>query len=240
MEAAMITNLEALLRRRAIRDFDAVPVPPEAREQILRAAAAAPSSCNSQPYRLIWIETPERKKKAAELCMGQRAAKTASALVVAVADLEIWRQTNESELLWMRKAGFYDSKIQEYEKKAKFAKWFYRQGPLNILGAMKWTILKAIHPWKVIGMAPVTKQGLFKWATKSAALACENLMIAAEALGFNTCPMEGFDGVRLSNFLGLSRRTQEIVMVIAIGKKSAEHVDRPQWRRPLEATVTIL
>jgi nitroreductase len=89
-------------------------------------------------------------------------------------------------------------------------------------------------------MVPVTKQGLFKWATKSVALACENLMIAAEALGFNTCPMEGFDGVRLSNFLGLSRRTMEIVMVVALGKKSAKHVHQPQWRRPLETTVTIL
>ena len=236
----MVSNLEAVLQRRAIRDFDAVPIPSRTREQILRAAAAAPSSCNSQPYRLVWIETPEKKEKAAELCMGQRAAKTASVLVVAVADLGIWKLTTESQLQWMREAGFPEGKIREYEKKAKLAKWFYRQGPLNVLGGLKWAILKAIHPWKVIGTAPVTKQGLFKWATKSTALACQNLMIAAEALGFNTCPMEGFDGVRLSNFLGLSRRTQEIVMVIAIGKKSAEHVCQPQWRRPLKATVTIL
>jgi nitroreductase len=240
MEAAMMNNLEALLRRRAIREFDALPVPVNTREQILRAAAAAPSSCNSQPYRLIWIETPGKKGKAAELCMGQRAAKTASALVVAVADLGIWRLTNESQLQWMRTAGFPAGKIREYEKKAKFSKLFYLQGWGNIFGALKWSILTAIHPWKVIGMAPVTKQGLFKWAAKSTALACGNLMIAAEALGFNTCPMEGFDGVRLSKFLGLSRRTQEIVMVIAIGKKSAKHVDQPQWRRPLETTVTTL
>lgn len=236
----MISNLEAVLQRRAIRDFDAVPVPAETREQILLAAAAAPSSCNSQPYRLIWIETPEKKERAAELCMGQRAAKTASVLVVAVADLGIWRLTTESQLQWMREAGFPDGKIREYEKKAKFSKLFYLQGWGNVFGALKWAILAAIHPWKVIGMAPVTKQGLFKWATKSTALACENLMIAAEALGFNTCPMEGFDGARLAKFLGLSRRTQEIVMVVALGKKSAQHVHQPQWRRPLETTVTIL
>ena len=236
----MTSNLEALLQRRAIRAFDAVPVPSETREQILRAAIAAPSSFNSQPYRLIWIETPEKKEKAAELCPGQRAAKTASVLVVAVADLGIWRLTTESQLQWMREAGFPEGKIFEFEKKANLAKWFYVQGWGNILGAAKWAILRAIHPWKVIGMVPVTKQGLFKWATKGVALACGNLMIAAEALGFNTCPMEGFDGVRLSNFLGLSRRTQEIVMVIAIGKKSAKHVNQPQWRRALETTVTIL
>jgi len=236
----MTGTLEALLQRRAIRAFDAIPVPPEIREQILRAAVAAPSSFNSQPYRLIWIESLAKKTRAAELCLGQSAAKTASVLVVALADLGMWKTTGEDQLRWMRKAGFPDIKIREYERKAKFAKWFYVQGWFNAFGAVKWAILKAIHPWKVIGMAPVTKQGLFKWATKAAALACGNLMIAAEALGWNTCPMEGFDGERLSKFLGLSPQTQEIVMVIAIGKKSSAQVDQPQWRRPLEATVAIL
>jgi len=240
MKAATTSTLDALLQRRAIRAFDPVTVPPETRERILRAACAAPSSFNSQPYRLVWIETPEKKKKAAELCLGQTAAKSASVLVVAVADLGLWKTTSAGQLQWMREAGFPENKIAESETKAKFAKWFYRQGPLNLLGAVKWAILKAVHPWKVIGMVPVTKQGLFKWATKAAALACGNLMIAAEALGFSTCPMEGFDGVRLARFLGVSRRTQEIVMVIAIGKKSAKHVDQPQWRRPLEETVTVL
>lgn len=236
----MTSNLESLLQRRAIRAFDAVPVPSETREQILRAACAAPSSFNSQPYRLIWIETPAKKERAAELCLGQSAARTASVLVVAVADLGLWKETGEGQLQWMREANFSEEKIREYERKAKFAKWFYVQGWFNILGAAKWAILRTAHLWKVIGMVPITRQGLFKWATKATALACGNLMIAAEALGWNTCPMEGFDGVRLSKFLGLSRRTQEIVMVIAVGKKSTAHVDHPQWRRPLETTVTIL
>jgi nitroreductase len=65
-------------------------------------------------------------------------------------------------------------------------------------------------------------------------------MIAAEALGLNTCPMEGFDDLRLAQLVGLSPKNHEILMVIAVGKKSAEHLDRPQWRRPLESTVTVL
>ena len=72
-------------------------------------------------------------------------------------------------------------------------------------------------------------------------LACENLMIAAEALGLNTCPMEGFDGRRLSQYLGLSSRFHEIVMVIAIGKKSNAFIEPPQWRKQLlPPTVTVL
>ena len=42
------------------------------------------------------------------------------------------------------------------------------------------------------------------------------------------------------NFLALSTRYHEIVMVIAIGKKSTSYVGTPQWRRPLDATVTVL
>ena len=52
--------------------------------------------------------------------------------------------------------------------------------------------------------------------------------------------MEGFDGRRLSQYLGLSSQHHEIVMVIAIGKKSRAYTDPPQWRRPLSATVTVL
>jgi nitroreductase len=92
----------------------------------------------------------------------------------------------------------------------------------------------------VIGMPPLFQQDLFKWATKSTSLACQNLMIAAEALGMNTCPMEGFDNRRLSRYLHLSDRHHEIVMVIALGKKSSDYNEPPQWRRPLDATVTVL
>ncbi len=65
-------------------------------------------------------------------------------------------------------------------------------------------------------------------------------MIAAEALGLNTCPMEGFDGHRLGKFLELSRQDHEIVMVIAIGKKSQRHIDAPRSRRPMGMTVNCL
>lgn len=97
-----------------------------------------------------------------------------------------------------------------------------------------------LNLWMTIGMPPLSRQDVFKWATKGTSLACENLMIAAEALGINTCPMEGFDGRRLSKYLGLSPQDHEIVMVIAMGKKSHSYVDPPQWRRPLDATVTVL
>jgi nitroreductase len=140
----------------------------------------------------------------------------------------------------VRQRGFSRERVSEIERRGKFGKWFFIQGRFGVLGILKWIALRTVNLSRIIGMPPVSRQGLFKWATKSTSLACENLMIAAETLGLNTCPMEGFDGRRLSKFLGLSSRYHEIVMVIAIGKKSDADVAEPQWRRPLEATVTVL
>jgi nitroreductase len=236
----MTNVLEAIFSRRAIKVFDPVEIPAATREQILDAARVAPSSFNSQPYRFYWIESPGARKDAVPLCFGQSPAATASALVVAVADIASWKSTAQGELAWMRTTGFSPEKIAEAEKRAKLGKWFFLQGWFGVFGALKLLILRLMHLWMASGTIPVARKGMFKWAGKSAALACANLMIAAEALGLNTCPMEGFDDLRLAKFLGLSPRKHEIVMVIAVGKKSSQHIDRPQWRRPLEATVTVL
>ena len=236
----MDTLLDVILQRRAIRVFAPVAISPLLRRQILEAARSAPSSFNMQPYRFYWVESSGAKKTASAFCFGQMPAETASALIVAVADIGSWCFTTQCQLEWMRTAGLNEKKIADYEKKAKLVKWFFIQGWFGLLGLLKWIILRLLNLWKPFGLPPVSRQGLFKWATKNTSLACENLMIAAEALGLNTCPMDGFDGRRLGKLLGLSARYHEIVMVIAIGKKSPAHIDQPQWRRPLENTVVVL
>ena len=233
--------LEAIFQRRAVKVFAPAEISEEIREQILDAARHAPSSFNSQPYRFYWVGTAKEKTAVAKLCLRQMPAETASALVVAVADIGSLGATSQRQLEWMRSTSeFSEAKIRDYERTAKIGRILFMPGPFGIFGAVKWGMFWLLNLWKVMGMPPLFRRDLFKWATKSASLACENLMIAAEALGINTCPMEGFDGRRLSKYLGLSARYHEIVMVIAVGRKSPAYVETPQWRRPLDATVTIL
>jgi len=232
--------LEAILQRRAVKVFEPVEISSELRGQILNAARHAPSSFNMQPYRLYWVESAAKKALVAKLCMGQSPAATASALVVAVADIGSMPATTQGQLEWMRRTNFSQEKIRDYERTAKIGRILFMPGPFGIFAAVKRGIFWSLNLWKTVGMPPLSRHEWLKWATKSTSLACQNLMIAAEALRFNTCPMEGFDGRRLSQFLGLSRRDHEIVMVIAIGKRSPAYVESPQWRRPLEATVTLL
>src|SRR5450432_1662254 len=137
----MSHTLEAILSRRAIKVFDPVEISPETRDQILHAARVAPSSFNSQPYRFYWVQSPEMLEAAARLCMGQVPAATASALIVAVADIASWKATAQGELAWMRTAGFSEEKIREAEKRAKLGKWFFLQGWFGIFGWLKLLVL---------------------------------------------------------------------------------------------------
>jgi nitroreductase len=236
----MNQTLDAIFQRRAVKIFEPVEISEGLREQILNAARHAPSSFNSQPYKFYWAGSGAKKATVAKLCLGQKPAETASALVVAVADLGSLSTTAQGQLEWMRRSNFTEEKIRDYTRKAKIGRILFMPGPFGMFAAIKRALFRLLNLRMVIGMPPLSRQELFKWATKSTSLACENLMIAAEALGLNTCPMEGFDGRRLSKFLGLSSRYHEIVMVIAIGKKSDAVVVEPRWRRPLDATVTIL
>ena len=57
------------------------------------------------------------------------------------------------------------------------------------------------------------------WGHKSTALACAQFMLGMRAHGFDTCPMEGFDVVRVKKLLGLPRGA-DVTMVISAGKRA--------------------
>ncbi len=155
----MHSSLNAIFQRRAIRVFDPVEISPTLRDELLEAARRAPSSFNSQPYRLLWVSSCDSLRMVAQLWFSQPPAETASVLVVAVADIGAWRSTTLGQLEWMRASGFSPEKIAEFERKSKLAKWFFIQGWRNLLGTLKWLAFRTINLFKIIGMPPVTRQG---------------------------------------------------------------------------------
>ena len=84
------------------------------------------------------------------------------------------------------------------------------------------------HPW--------SPRDRMEVCIKSAALACENLMLAITAQGFDTCPMEGFDESRVAKVINLKCGSR-VVMVISIGERDAKGVWGEQLRLPKEQFV---
>ena len=179
----MNQTLDAIFQRRAVKVFEPAEISEGLREQILNAARHAPSSFNSQPYKFYWVGSAAKKAAVAKLCLGQKPAETASALVVAVADLGSLSTTAQGQLEWKRSSNFFpEEKIRGYERNAKLGRILFMPGPFGMFAAIKRALFWLLNLWKVVGMPPLSRQDLFKWATKSTSLACQNLMIASEAL----------------------------------------------------------
>jgi nitroreductase len=73
-------------------------------------------------------------------------------------------------------------------------------------------------------------------AHKSCALAAQTFMLSIAAEGLESCPMEGFDAVRVKKALDLPSGA-EINMIIAVGKGTEEGVWGPRFRLPYEDVV---
>ena len=165
----MAEILDAIFQRRAVKVFEPVEISDALRERILDAARHAPSSFNLQPYKFFWVRTA-----VARLCLGQKPEQTASALVVAVADIGALSATSRCQLEWMRGSNFTQEEIRDYERKAKIGRVLFVPGPFGLFAAIKRVIFWMLNLRMVVGMPPLSRQELFKWATRSTALACQN------------------------------------------------------------------
>jgi nitroreductase len=70
-------------------------------------------------------------------------------------------------------------------------------------------------------------------AHKSAGLAAQNFMISMAAIGYDTCPMEGSDTLRIKKILNLQRGA-EITMVIGCGIRDEKGIYGSRFRVPFE------
>jgi nitroreductase len=71
---------------------------------------------------------------------------------------------------------------------------------------------------------------------KSCALAAQTFMLSIAAEGFDTCPMEGFDAVRVKKALNLPLGA-EINMIISVGKGTQDGVWGERFRLPYDEVV---
>jgi nitroreductase len=221
---ASMEFFEAVHARRSIRKYKSTPVPTEVMDKALDAALLAPNSSNMQTWRIYWANTPENKKKIAEACLNQGAARTAQELVVFVADPSLWKIAQQAVI-----ANFGDTPnktvVAYYTKLMPFLySW-------RFLAPVKWLAFNLAGLFKAVPRKPWSSRDIEEVAIKSTALAAENFMLAISAQGFDTCPMEGFDESRMKKILNLSWRAR-IVMVVSVGERDPEGLWGERFRLP--------
>lgn len=209
---------EVINKRRSIRKYSDKKVPTEVINKALDAALLAPNSSNMQTWQFHWVRSEPKKKQLAVACLNQGSAESAQELIVVSVRPLLWKKTSQDILQRGIPAELDKAMRPYYSKLMPFLYGF------QILAPIKWLVFNIVGIFKPTPRKPWSLRDREEVCIKSAALACQNFMLAVSAQGFDTCPMEGFDESRVKKILDL-KCSDRVVMVISVG----ERVDRGVW-----------
>lgn len=177
-----------LEERRSVNFFEIdTPVPDESIKDIITLANLSPSSMNLQPWRVIVVRSPERKKKLRSIAFNQPKVEEASAVIILIADPHALEEHMEVVLSSWVELGYMKPE----------AKDTYRRAALNLY------------------KEPESHTRML-FAVKNTSLFAMNLMIAAKGLGFETHPMDGFAEEELKKEFNIPEHCT-VPMIIALG-----------------------
>ncbi|CAM3021381.1 nitroreductase family protein [Flavobacterium frigoris] len=229
---------EAIQYRRSVRVFKNEALDNEKVKECIRLATLAPTSSNMQLWEFYQITTPEVLEKLTQASFNQNAAKTARQMVVVVARKDLWRKRVQSNVSFL-KSQYGEKPPADYSKREKFALNYYQKivptlyfDFIGILGALKFLVFQIIGIFKPI-YRQARRSDMRIVAQKSAALAAQNFMISMAAINYDTCPMEGFDSLRVKKILNLPSAA-EINMIIGCGIREESGVYGERFRVPFE------
>ncbi|MHA7843836.1 MAG: nitroreductase family protein [Winogradskyella sp.] len=233
------TVTEAIAYRRSTRVYKDTPIDSEKVKQCLVNASLAPTSSNLQLWEFYHVTDNDTLKKLANACFNQSAAKTAKQLVVVVTRKDLWKQRAKANIAFLEKVYDKDNLSERELKRKKMATNYYKKliptvyaDFLGILGYLKYITFQIVGLFKPI-YRQVRQSDMRVVAHKSAGLAAQNFMTSMAAIGYDTCPMEGSDTLRVKKILNLPKGA-EINMVIGCGIRGDKGIYGPRFRVPFE------
>jgi nitroreductase len=172
-------------------------------------------------------------------CFNQSAAKSSQQMVAFVSRKDLWKNRAEANLKFLNNQFDKPNLSSQLLRRKKQVNNYYKKiipsiytDLFGILGLIKFVVFHIIGLFR-----PIYRQSRLSdmriVAHKSTALAAQNFMISMAAIGYDTCPMEGFDSKRVKNILNLPSDA-EITMIISCGIRDEKGVYGAQFRVPFE------
>jgi nitroreductase len=206
---------EAIRHRRSIRRYKLdVPIPREDIEAIVEAGSWAPSSTNIQPWRFIVVEDRETISKMAQVVYDKFQALSREAL----------SQGEKRVAAFCRFLRSYTS--------------FFTDAPLVIVACTKpyenpvlkmpmSTVVEKVEAMGDVGLD--VKPIVIDTVQKSVAMAIQNMLLKAHALGYGACAMDGplAVGETMREMLNIDDDL-DLVMFIPLGVPESSEVDAPE------------
>ncbi len=197
--------LETLKTRRSINFFEpGKTIPRETLDEILETANLSPSSYNLQPWEVIVVTDPERKKALRALAYNQPKVTESAAMLIMIANPGAVEDILDRVLDRNVELGYL--KAEDREK-------------------------TAAGPRKLYGDRESLTRKLF--AVKNTAFFAMSVMTAARAYGLETHPMDGIDTEGIKKEFGIpGDRLVPLLIAIGYPKEGLKLLPRA-LRRPL-------
>ncbi len=205
-------TIQAIRERRSINFFQpGREIPKDTLLELLNIANLSPSSFNLQPWKVMVVKDPERKKTLRKCAFNQPKVEEASVVLILIADPKGVEENLERVLDSWQQLGYIKPEARDPSR--EMAKNLY-------------------------GTEESLKRKIF--AVKNTALFAMNLMIAAKGLGLDTHPMDGFDEELIKKEFAIPP-DKIIPMLIAVGylKEGVKLLPRA-FRRPIDEFTTWL
>jgi putative NAD(P)H nitroreductase len=199
-------TIQAINERRSINFFDPSRSIPRAQiAELLKLANLSPSSFNLQPWEVIVVDDPERKKTLRQQSYNQAKVEEASAVLIIIANPNGVEENIDPVLDTNIKLGYMKAEAREATRKAPFAMY---------------------------GEKDSLKRKFF--AVKNTSFFAMSIMIAARGMGYETHPMDGFDeeGIK-KNFNIPDDRIIPLLIAVGYPKPDLKLLPRA-YRRDIE------
>lgn len=201
--------IQAIKERRSINFFDSSKTMSEDKlKELLKIANLSPSSFDLQPWEVIVVVNPEKKKVLRKCAFNQPKVEEASAVFIIIANPKAVEKNLERVLDSWQELGYMKPEMRQT----------YRDMSNTLYGEEN-----------------SLKRKIF--AVKNAALFAMNIMLAAKGLGLETHPMDGFEEECIKKEFNIEEY-KIIPMLIAVGYLNPTITLLPRaFRRDLEEFV---
>ena len=222
--------LELVRKRRSIRSFRPDPVPAEILEGVLEAARWAPSAYNLQPTSFVVVTEEATRERLCEASLGQSQVREAPVVVVLAADARAAADRLEPVIRGDLASGALDQ--DSAHRLRQGVGIMFARGPLGLGRLLAAGVVPLVRLFRPLPGLPSARPR--EWAARQAMLAAMNLMLAAQAAGLGSVPMEGFDEGRVRRILGIPG-SFAVPVLVPLGYPA---VDPPvRYRLPLHRLV---
>lgn len=232
---------EALNFRRSVRYYDKEqPVDQNVVKECIALSTLAPSSSNMQLWECYHIVDKKCIAEIAHACLDQSAATTADQLVIYVTRQDLYSSRAKNVLDFEKGNIERNSPKERQQKRIKDREVYYGKIMpflyvrfFGFIGFIRKIIALSIHLFRPMALE-VTECDTRVVVHKSCALAAQTFMIAMAEKSLDTCPMEGFDSIRVKKILKLPKGA-EVNMIISLGiRKGNRGIWGERYRIPFE------